>query len=116
MQLHWNIYLGVAKQLGLERPGEERQARAGAHSALACVIPARHLRKEVRKREGREGWEKKSKAGKGRKNVAQRSPFGALLRHLPISDGFHSFGEILGSSLLSVCLVYSHAFQEILQG
>ncbi len=38
MQPHWNIYLEVAKQLGLERPGEERQARAGAHSALACVI------------------------------------------------------------------------------
>ena len=54
-----NFSLGVAKQLGLDRPGEERQARAGALCALACVISARHLRKEVRKRVG---W-----AGKGKK-------------------------------------------------
>ena len=62
-----NLSLGVAKQLGLDRPGEERQARAGALCALACVIFARHLRKEVRKRVGRAGKGKKegenSKAG-----------------------------------------------------
>ena len=55
-----NFSLGVAKQLGLDRPGEERQARAGALCALACVMLARHLRQEVRKRVGggREGKEK----------------------------------------------------------
>ena len=54
-----NFSLGVAKQLGLDRPGEERQARAGALCALACVIFARHLRKGVHKRMGRAGREKK---------------------------------------------------------
>ena len=62
-----NLSLGVAKQLGLDRPGEGRQARAGALCALACVIFARHLRKEVLKRMGRAGRERKegknSKAG-----------------------------------------------------
>ena len=62
-----NLSLGVAKQLGLDRPGEGRQARAGALCALACVIFARLLRKEVLKRMGRAGREKKkrenSKAG-----------------------------------------------------
>ena len=62
-----NLSLGVAKQLGLDRPGEGRQARAGALCALACVIFARHLRQEVRKRVGRAGKGKKkgenSKAG-----------------------------------------------------
>ncbi len=59
--------LGVAKQLGLDMPGEERQARAGALCALACVILARHLRQEVRKRVG---W-----AGKG-KNRGKNSKAG----------------------------------------
>ena len=47
-----NVSLGVAKQLGLDRPGEERQARAGAHSALACVMRRGTSEVEVRKREG----------------------------------------------------------------
>ena len=54
-----NLSLGVAKQLGPDGPGEGRQARAGALCALACVIFARHLRKEVLKRMGRAGREKK---------------------------------------------------------
>ncbi len=62
-----NLSLGVAKQLGPDGPGEGRQARAGALCALACVILARHLRKEVLKRLGWAGREKKrgknSKAG-----------------------------------------------------
>ena len=63
-----NLSLGVAKQLGPDGPGEGRQARAGALCALACVILARHLRKEVLKRLGRAGRERKegkenSKAG-----------------------------------------------------
>ena len=59
-QTHWDIYLEVAKQLGLDRPGEERQARAGAHSALACACCARRLLKEVHKREGLDGRENKT--------------------------------------------------------
>ena len=62
-----NLSLGVAKQLGPDGPGEGRQARAGALCALACVILARHLRKEVLKRLGWAGRErdegKNSKAG-----------------------------------------------------
>ena len=58
-----NLTLGVAKQLGPDGPGEGRQARAGALCALACVIFARHLRKEVHKRIGR-GREGKEKEGK----------------------------------------------------
>ena len=54
-----NLSLGVAKQLGPDGPGEGRQARAGALCALACVIFARHLRKEVLKRMGRAGRERK---------------------------------------------------------
>jgi len=54
-----NLSLGVAKQLGPDGPGEGRQARAGALGALACVILARHLRKEVLKRLGWAGREKK---------------------------------------------------------
>ena len=56
-----NLSLGVAKQLGPDGPGEGRQARAGALCALACVILARHLRKEVLKRLGWAGREKKRK-------------------------------------------------------
>ena len=67
-----NLSLGVAKQLGLDRPGEERQARAGALCALACVILARHLRQEVRKRVGR--------AGKGKKK-GENSKAGPLVYH-----------------------------------
>ena len=56
-----NLSLGVAKQLGPDGPGEGRQARAGALGALACVILARHLRKEVLRRLGWAGREKKRK-------------------------------------------------------
>ena len=66
-----NLSLGVAKQLGLDRPGEERQARAGALCALACVIFARHLRKEVLKRVGR--------AGKGKKKGGKQQGWSACL-------------------------------------
>ena len=76
-----NVSLGVAKQLGLDRPGEERQARAGAHSALACVM----LRGTSSKRRcasaragglGKEKGGKNSKAGKTRRG--RRGPLGAL--------------------------------------
>ena len=64
------LSLGVAKQLGLERPGEERQARAGALCALACVMSARHLQRggALARGVGREGKEKgeNSKAGPAR--------------------------------------------------
>ena len=65
------LFRSVAKQLGLDRPGEERQARAGALCALACVIFARHLRKEVLRRIGR--------AGKGKKG--ENSKAGPLVKH-----------------------------------
>ena len=62
-----NLSLGVAKQLGPDGPGEGRQARAGALCALACVILARHLRKEVHKRLGWAGREKNKRKGKDSK-------------------------------------------------
>ena len=66
-----NLSLGVAKQLGPDGPGEGRQARAGALCALACVIFARHLQKEVLKRVGR--------AGKGKKKKGENSKAGPLV-------------------------------------
>ena len=72
-----NVSLGVAKQLGLDRPGEERQARAGAHSALACVMSARHLQRGGAPRGGRVGREKRgeetARLAKAPKNTAPGS-------------------------------------------
>ncbi len=58
------LLLGVAKQLGPDGPGEGRQARAGALCALACVIFARHLRKEVLSALGGQGGETKGKTAR----------------------------------------------------
>ncbi len=70
-----NVSLGVAKQLGLERPGEERQARAGAHSALACVM-RRGTSKKRRCASAREGWvgEKGGTARLAKNKKAQGAP------------------------------------------
>ena len=89
-----NLSLGVAKQLGLDRPGEGRQARAGALCALACVIFARHLRKEVLKRMGRAGREKK------RGKTARLVRMSIIARTKRSLSNFHSF--VLKSCLLLV--------------
>ena len=91
-----NLSLGVAKQLGLDRPGEGRQARAGALCALACVIFARHLRKEVLKRVGRAGKGNKGENSKAGPLVNYRED--KAITHQDVN--FHSF--VLSSCLASV--------------
>ena len=82
-----NLSLGVAKQLGPDGPGEGRQARAGALCALACVILARHLRKEVLKRlgVGREGKEREGKRQQGWSDHSRSSCLLSLFRVSPFS-------------------------------
>ena len=60
-----NVSLGVAKQLGLDRPGEERQARAGAHSALACVMRRGTSERRCASAKGGQGGKKGGKKQQG---------------------------------------------------